>query len=191
MVDVEASEITLLLRSAAAGDVAARQRLVPLIYDSLRRLARSTLAADGTERTLGTTALVHEVYLKLLGNAELDWPDRRRFFAYVGRAMRSLAVDDARRRGALKRGGENVRDDEALPKLVAEDASVDLVALEQVLDRLGAVDPRLGELVELHVFAGLAFPEVAQCLGVSLRTVMRDWQKARALCASLLEEPPT
>ncbi|MBO9662457.1 ECF-type sigma factor [Dokdonella sp.] len=186
--DADVGEITLLLRNSA-GDDAARQRLAPLIYDTLRRLARGALAGDGRERTLGTTALVHEVYLKLLGGAELDWPDRRRFFAYAGRAMRSLAIDDARRRSALKRGGEGVRDDDALPQLVAPDASLDLVALGQVLDRLGAVDPRLGELVELHVFAGLAFPEVAQCLGVSLRTVMRDWQKARALCASLLEEP--
>lgn len=182
------ADITQLLRKAASGDATAQHRLVPLIYDNLRRLARSALPADQCARTLDTTALVHEVYLKLLGSAELDWPDRRHFFGYVGRAMRSLVVDDARRRGAQKRGGDGRRDDDALPQLVVADDALDLVALDQVLDRLAGIDPRLGELVELHVFAGLAFPEVARCLDVSLRTAMRDWQKARALCAALLAD---
>lgn len=184
------ADITQLLREAASGDAAAQHRLVPLIYDNLRRLARRALAGQEQGRTLDTTALVHEVYLRLLDKNDLAWPDRRYFFGYVARAMRNLVVDTARRGAAQKRGGDGARDDDLVQFAVVH-AAHDLVGLDQVLDRLGAVAPRLGELVELHVFAGLAFPEVAQCLGVSLRTVMRDWQKARVLCANLLEEAAT
>lgn len=183
----ESAEITGLLRRAASGDADARDRLVPLIYDNLRRLARNALRDSDGSRTLDTTALVHETYLKLLGKTGLDWPDRRHFFGYVARAMRSLVVDEARRRTAYKRdGGE--RDDDGLAHLVATDVAQDLVTLDQVIDRLSATDPRLGEVVALHVFAGLSFPDVAQCLDISLRSAMRDWQKARALCAGLLAE---
>jgi RNA polymerase sigma factor (TIGR02999 family) len=184
------ADITGLLREAASGDAAAQHRLIPLIYDNLRRLARRALAEQGEGRTLDTTALVHEVYLRLVDRSDLDWPDRRHFFGYVARAMRNLVVDTARRSAAQKRGGDGARDDD-LAQLAIVHSAHDLVGIDQVLDRLAAVAPRLGELVELHVFAGLAFPEVAQCLDVSLRTVMRDWQKARALCASLLEEAGT
>lgn len=182
------ADITQLLREAASGDASAQHRLVPLIYDNLRRLARRALAAQDHGRTLDTTALVHEVYLRLVDRSDLAWPDRRHFFGYVARAMRNLVVDAARRGAAQKRGGDGARDDDWAPFVIVHSAH-DLVGLDQVLERLDAVAPRLRELVELHVFAGLTFPDVAQCLGISLRTVMRDWQKARALCASLLEEP--
>jgi RNA polymerase sigma factor (TIGR02999 family) len=184
------ADITQLLREAAAGDAAAQHELVPLIYDNLRRLARRTLAGQERGRTLDTTALVHEVYLRLVDQRELDWPDRRHFFGYVARAMRNLVVDAARRNAAQRRGGDVVHDD-GLAQVAVAGSAYDLVGIDQVLDRLAVIDPRLGELVGLHVFAGLAFPEVAQCLGVSLRTVMREWQKARVLCAGLLEERRT
>ena len=170
--------VTELLAAWRAGDRGAAGRLMPLVYDELRRIARGRLA--GQDQTLQTTALVHEAYLKLAGHSRLDVLDRHHFFALAARAMRQLVVDHARRRTAQKRGGE-VRmvalDDMQIP---VDDRADEMLALDEALERLSALDETLGRIVELRFFAGLSVEETAQALDCSARTVKRDWRKARA-----------
>jgi RNA polymerase sigma factor (TIGR02999 family) len=181
---VMGDDITELLQRARAGDRPALDELLPLIYAELHRLAHAQ-HARGPATLLNTTALVHEAYLKLVSQPELSWPDRRHFYAYAARAMRSILVDNARRRGSDKRGGGAVRDDDALERLQAGDES-DLLAVDQALRRLAQISDRLREVVELHVFAGLEFSDIAACLELTERTIFRDWRKARALLQSML-----
>ena len=181
-------DITELLQRARAGDRPALDELLPLIYAELSRLAHAQ-HARGQSTMLNTTALVHEAYLKLVNQPELSWPDRRHFYAYAARAMRSILVDNARRRASDKRGGGAVRDDDALERLQAGDET-DLLAVDQALNRLAQVSDRLREVVELHVFAGLEFRDIAACLQMTERTIFRDWRKARALLESLLGGEP-
>lgn len=181
-------DITELLQRARAGDRPALDELLPLIYAELRRLAHAQ-HPRGQATMLNTTALVHEAYLKLINQPELSWPDRRHFYAYAARAMRSILVDNARRRASDKRGGGAVRDDDALERLQAGDET-DLLAVDQALNRLAQVSDRLREVVELHVFAGLEFKDIAACLQMTERTIFRDWRKARALLESLLGGEP-
>jgi len=181
-------DITELLQRARAGDRPALDELLPLIYAELRRLAHAQ-HAHGQATMLNTTALVHEAYLKLINQPELSWPDRRHFYAYAARAMRSILVDNARRRASDKRGGGAVRDDDALERLQAGDES-DLLAVDQALDKLAGISDRLREVVELHVFAGLEFKDIAACMQVTERTIFRDWRKARALLEGLLGGEP-
>jgi RNA polymerase sigma factor (TIGR02999 family) len=179
-------EITELLRQAGAGESAAMDRLLPLIYGELRGLARAQ-QARAPATLLDTTALVHEAYLRLVDQENLAWPDRRHFFAYAARAMRSILVDNARRRAAAKHGGDQQRDDDALefaPSAAA--GAADLLLVDQALDRLAGISDRLREVVEMHVFGGLEFKDIAACLQVTERTVFRDWRKARALLEGLL-----
>lgn len=182
-------DITELLQRAGTGDQPALDALLPLIYAELRRLARAQ-QSGGRATLLNTTALVHEAYLKLV-DQPLSWPDRRHFFAYAARAMRSILVDGARRRGAAKRGGGQARDDEALDRIGVFDAGgADLIQVDQALDQLAAVSERLRDVVELHVFAGLEFKDIAACMQVTERTIFRDWRKARALLQTLYDAPP-
>ena len=182
-------DITQLLQRAGAGDRPALDALLPLIYAELHRLARAQ--RPGAAATLNTTALVHEAYLKLVDQAHLSWPDRRHFFAYAARAMRSILVDDARRRAAAKHGGGQRRDDDALEHVGAIDgAGIDLLQVDQALARLAGVSDRLREVVELHVFAGLEFKDIAACMELTERTIFRDWRKARALLEGMLGSPP-
>lgn len=177
-------DITELLQRARAGDRPALDELLPLIYAELHRLAHAQ-QARGQATLLDTTALVHEAYLKLVNQPELSWPDRRHFYAYAARAMRSILVDNARRRASDKRGGGAVRDDDALERLQAGDES-ELLAVDQALHRLAQISDRLREVVELHVFAGLEFKDIAACLQMTERTIFRDWRKARALLQGML-----
>lgn len=177
-------EITELLQRAGSGDRPALDALLPLIYQELRRLAHAQ--QPRAHDTIGTTALVHEAYLKLVDQSRLSWPDRRHFFAYAAKAMRSILVDNARRRGSEKHGGGALRDDDAFDRLHTDGAETDLIAVDQALDDLGKISDRLREVVELHVFAGLEFKDVAACLQLTERTVFRDWRKARALLQSIL-----
>jgi len=180
-----ADDITELLQRARAGDRPALDELLPLIYAELRRLAHAQHARGPA--TLNTTALVHEAYLKLVNQPELSWPDRRHFYAYAARAMRSILVDNARRRGSDKRGG-GVRDDDALDRVRGGDGhdGADLLQVDQALSELARISDRLREVVELHVFAGLEFSEIAACLELTERTIFRDWRKARVLLQSIL-----
>ena len=176
-------DITGLLIAWGAGDGNAFERLFPLVYDELRRIAHRQLGRERAEHTLGTTALVHEAYLKLVDQTRAQLTDRAHFFAIAARAMRRILVDYARRHRALKRGGVAAQvslDDATL--LAAERADV-LVALDEALDRLAEVDTRLSQVVECRFFGGLDEEESAEALGVTSRTVRRDWVKARTWLA--------
>ena len=180
------NEITELLQRASTGERPALDALLPLIYDELYRLAHAQ--RPGAHATINTTALVHEAYLKLVGHEELSWPDRRHFFAYAARAMRSILVDNARRRDSEKRGGHGLRDDDALDRLHNEGDAADLLLVDQALGELARISDRLREVVELHVFAGLEFRDIAACLDLTERTIFRDWRKARLLLQNLLAQ---
>jgi len=172
-------EITGLLIAWRGGDRGALDRLLPLVYEELRRIAHRRLEAERDDHTLGTTGLVHEAYLKLVDQTSAQWADRAQFFAVAARAMRRILVDYARQHRALKRGGERVRislDDPALP---ADERAETLVALDDALARLAELDERLSHVVECRFFAGLTEDETAQALAVTARTVRRDWIKAK------------
>ena len=166
---------------AAAGDAVAAEQLLPLVYGELRRIAQSHLNRfAGGGGTLQATALVHEAYVKLIGNDDPGWNGRAHFFAAAGRAMRNILVDQARRRGSIKRGGdrERVSLDEA--EIAVDEPREDIIALDAALKKLEEHDRGLADLVMLRYFSGLTESEAAIALNVSERTVRRDWQYARA-----------
>ena len=178
-------EITQLLQRAERGEREALTHLMPMIYEELRVMARGQIRR-GPEQTLNTTGLVHEAYLKLVDQTQVSFANRRQFFCYTATTMRNIVVDSARKRLADKRGGQATRDDAGLDMLVAPEDAADLIALDQALGSLARVSARLAEIVELHVFAGLGFAEIAACWEVNERTVFRDWRKARTLLGGLL-----
>ena len=173
------ADITDLLRRWGEGDAEALDRLFPLVYDRMRQLAHQRLRSE-PDASLNTTALVHEAYLKLVDTPRVTVRDRGHFLGLASRVMRHLLVDHARRRRAAKRGGG------ASPvRITNEQVGVDLsfdelLALDDALVRLGALDARLRQVVECRFFGGLTEPETAQALGVTTRTVQRDWARARA-----------
>lgn len=175
-----AEEITTLLAAAGAGDRGASDRLFEAVYAELRRIARRQRAAAAPSATLSTTALVHEAYLKLSGEARWTVEDRRHFFALAARAMRHVLVDHVRRRGRLKRGGGALALELEAEEIAAPDRGEELVALDDALGRLESVEPELAQLVEWRFFAGLSVEEIAELVGVSDRTVKRRWRSARA-----------
>jgi RNA polymerase sigma factor (TIGR02999 family) len=178
-------EITGLLAAARQGDGDAASRLMTLVYDELRAMARRQLRGRRPGQTLTTTALVHEVYLKLVDQVGVAWQDRSHFFSVAALAMRHILVDSARRRVAKKRGGEEIRvtlDELRLSggEPDAEARAVEVLAIDRALTSLSALNERLSQLVELRFFAGLTEEETAEAMGTSERTVRRDWRKARA-----------
>ncbi len=172
--------ITHLLKEWSAGDPRALDRLTPLVYEELRHQAARYLRRERRSHTLQTTALIHEAYLRLIDAKDMHWQSRAHFFAIAANLMRRILVDHARRRDADKRGGSRVRVqlDEALA--VADEADVDLLAIDEALDRLAVIDPQQARVVELRFFSGLSVEETAAALGVSPKTVKRDWSVARA-----------
>src|SRR5262245_38240419 len=173
-------EVTELLVAWSGGDEAALDRLVPIVYAELRRTAARYMSNERTPHTLQATALVNEVYLRLVQIRRVGWRDRAHFFAMAARLMRRVLVDHARARGYQKRGG-GVRTlplDEAVT--VAPEASHDVVAIDAALAALEAVDGRKSQVVELRFFGGLSVDETAAVLNVSPQTVMRDWRLAKA-----------
>ena len=189
------TEITRLLSAARSGDRAASDVLFANVYRELHRLAHAQLAARGRPGdTLGTTALVHEAYLRLAQPAGLSAEDRGHFFNLAARVMRHVVVDYARRRDSAKRSGEVVRIEVGGPgePVAAADARLteDLLALDASLHRLEAESPRLARLVELRFFAGLSFTEIGEVLGFNERTAKRDWRKARAFLLAELAGTP-
>lgn len=177
---VAVGEITELLLTAREGDPAALDQVFAAVYPTLRALAGSRLRAVGGESTLSPTVLVHETYLKLIGAAHLDLTDRHHFFACAARAMRQIAIDHARAHASLRRGGAAAMVDiDSIS--VASEPDHDLFDLDAALDQLDAIDSSLRELVEMRVFAGLTLEQLAETSSRSLRTVNRDWQRARAL----------
>jgi len=174
-----AEPITALLLQASLGDRAAMDQLFPLVYDQLRRMASSSLRRERPDHTLGTTGLVHEAYLRLVDQTRVGWRDRAHFYAVAALAMRRILVDYARRHRRAKRGGGQrpVSLDEGAVSL--DERAENIVALDEALTRLAELNPRLSRIVECRFFGGLTEEEIAEALGVTTRTVKRDWAKAR------------
>jgi len=177
---MEGSETTQLLRAWAAGDRGALDQLTPHVYRELRRLAGHFMQNERPGRSIQTTALVHEAYLKLVDVGNVDWQHRAHFFAVSAQIMRRILLDRARRRVAAKRGGEAPRVNlDEIPD-VASGRDRELIALDDALKTLAEVDPRKARVIELRFFGGLSVDETAEVLKVSPDTVMRDWKLARA-----------
>lgn len=174
-------QITQLLKDWSEGNQAALDKLMPLVYDELRRQASRYLRKERQGHTLQTTALIHEAYLKLAGQNEIEWQNRNHFFAIASTAMRRILVDHARTRHREKRGGnaEDILLDDAL-MIGSPQKNVDLIALDEALVRLERLDPRQAKVVELRFFSGLTNEETADVLGVSNATVRNDWTMAKA-----------
>lgn len=173
--------VTEIIAELAAGDRSAADRLLPQVYDELRALAGSYFRQQRPDHTLQPTALVHEAFIKLVGAADQSWRSRKHFFDVAAMAMRQLLADHARRAASQKRGGGAHRvtlSDAATP--LDNTPDVDLIALDEALSKLSGLDSRQGRIVELRYLAGLSVEETAEVLGVSPRTVKRDWQMARA-----------
>jgi len=180
------TDITGLLLAWRAGDAGALDRLFPIVYNELRRIAHRQLGGERPEHTLGTTALVHEAYLKLVDQTRAQITDRAHFFAVAARAMRRILVDYARRHRALKRGGDVAQIDFNEATFTAGERADTLVALDEALTRLADVDERVSRVVECRFFGGLTEEEAAEALGVTARTVRRDWVKAKRWLAQAL-----
>jgi RNA polymerase sigma factor (TIGR02999 family) len=170
--------IAQLLTDWANRDPEARERLVPIVYEELRRLAHHYMRGERAGHTLQTTALVNEVYIRLTGVDALQWRDRAHFFAMAATLMRRVLVDYARQRGREKRGA-GVSVTSLGDNAIAPQPSVDIVALDEALERLAAVDPQQSRVVELRFFAGLSVEETAEAIGISPATVKRDWSTAK------------
>ena len=179
MAVAKSQEVTGLLQAWGQGDEAALQKLVPLVYDQLHAAARRYMAGERPGRTLQTTALIHETYLRLVNVRQVKWQNRAHFFAICAQLMRRILVDFARSRGYQKRGGgaQRVDLDEAL--MLSSELEANLVALDEALGRLAEVDQRKSQVVELRFFGGLSVKETAEVMQVSGDTVMRDWKLAK------------
>ena len=185
---VSGESLTGMLRAWAKGDLEARDRLLPIVYGELRRQAARQLRSERVGHTLQPTALVHEVYLRLAQPRRVPWQSRAEFFAAAAQAMRRILVDHARKRAAAKRAGNWTRVE--IPDDIAIEGKreLDLLALDDALDRLAELDPRHARIIELRFFGGLSVPETASVLKVSTATVKRDWSFARAWLHRRLEE---
>jgi len=187
------SEVTRVLSSIEGGDPHAAEQLLPLVYDELRRLAAEKMTQERPGQTLQATALVHEAYLRLVGEEKAQhWNSRGHFFAAAAEAMRRILIEQARRKRRPKHGGDRRRIDLDDALSVAEAPCDDLLALDDALSRLEATDPLAAQVVKLRFFTGLSMPETAEALGVSLRTAERNWTYARTwLHRELSRDNPT
>lgn len=181
------NEVTRILNAVEQGDPHAAEQLLPLVYEELRKFAAQKLAQEKPGQTLQATALVHEAYLRLVGSQAAntkhqarEWDSRGHFFSAAAEAMRRILVESARRKDSIKRGGGQVRADFDEQQIIAPEIQEDLVALDEALTKLAAVDKMAADVVQLRYFAGLALPETASVLGVSPRTAGRLWAYARA-----------
>lgn len=183
-------EVTQILHDWSGGDRAAPERLMPLVYDELRRLARVFLARERGGHTLQPTALVNEAYLRLVDQTHANWQNRAHFYGIAASMMRRVLIDHARAHATDKRGGAAIRlsiDDIQVP---VEQRAAGLVALDEALERLSQIDERKSKIVEMRFFGGLSDEEIAEVLSVSTRTVLRDWKTARLwLYRELLQNP--
>jgi RNA polymerase sigma factor (TIGR02999 family) len=178
--DPSPGDITRLLTDLRGGNREAESNLVELVYEPLRRLAHRMLASESRDNSMQATALVHEVYLRLVQPASADLNDRTHFMAVAARVMRRILVDHARVHRAIKRGGDQVRVDLEESAVIDPGRSEEVLAIDECLTRLGGIDPRQRDIVEMRFFAGLNEREIAQVLGTSERTVRREWSMARA-----------
>ena len=193
MTESSAKTVTRLLNEWQAGDSAALERLVPLVYAELRRMARRRMAHEGPGHTLQSTALVHEAFLRLAGQRQMSWQNRAQFFGIAAQLMRRILVDHARRRRRVKRGADAVHVSldgvAATPGERAPDP-IDVLTLEDALRRLEAIDSRQMKIVELRYFAGLSIEETSETLGLSPATVKREWAMARAWLSRQMKSSP-
>lgn len=174
-------EVTLLLARLREGGQDAASELIPLVYGELRRMARAYMQHERPNHTLGASALVHEAYMRLVGDESGHWQNRAHFFAIAAHTMRQVLLDCARRRHADKRGGANARKvDIDAELLIAPEKLEDIIAIDEALERLATIDPRQSRLVELRFFAGLSVEEAAEVMGISPVTVKREWRLAKA-----------
>lgn len=179
------SDVTRILSQIDSGDPSAAEKLLPLVYDELRKLAAAKLAQEKPGQTLQATALVHEAYLRLVGdvqgNAQHEsWNNRGHFFGAAAEAMRRIIVERARRNGRMRHGGEFQRQDAAEADLVADQRLAETLQVDAALDELAEQDPRAAELVKLRFFVGMTTAEAADALGISTKTVERTWVYAKA-----------
>ena len=181
-------DITHLLNRLANGDQQAAAQLVPLVYDELRRLAVRRLRHERPNHTLQATALVHEAYMKLAAQRGARWQNRAQFFAVASQAMRRILVDYARTQQRTKRGGKQIRVNLEEVCLVSPEISEEILAVDESLARLEKLDPRQARVVELRYFTGLNTEEAAEALGISAKTVTREWNVARAWLYADLKE---
>ncbi len=172
--------ITQLLIDWEKGDQGALEKLMPLVYSELRRLASNYLRRERAEHTLQPTALVNEAYLKLVDQRNAKWQNRAHFFGISAQLMRRILVDHAREHQAVKRGGSQQRISITSVEKLAQEPEVDLLALNEALDELARMDPQQSRIVELKFFGGLSIEEIGEVLGISHATVERDWKMARA-----------
>ncbi len=184
----EDNEVTLLLSALTRGDDGAASKLIPVVYDELRRLAASYMRRERPDHTLQATALVHEAFLKLVEQRSVNWQSRAHFFGVAAQLMRRILIDHARGHLRQKRGGEHkkVSLDEAF--IFSEQQSAELLAVDESLTRLSKMDQRQGRVVELRFFGGLSVEEAAEVLGISPKTVKRDWSIAKAWLYADLKE---
>ena len=173
-------EITELLQACSNGERDAYDRLIPLVYDDLRAIAHNRLSLERPDHTLNTTGIVHDAYINLVDQAKATWRDRGHFFAVSSKVIRNLLIDHARGRKAAKRGGGAIHLPLEEQLKGDEPRTVDLLALDEALAKLGENDERLERLVECRFFGGLSMEETAEALGISLRTTEREWRRARA-----------
>ncbi len=184
----ERDDITALLHAVASGDRGAVEALVPLVYDDLHALARARRKRWSGDETLNATALVHEAYLRLVERTQAQWYDRKHFYAVASRAMRQLLLNYAERKRAGKRGGDVVHDPELDPADAMDTNRADtIIAVDGLLEKLHALDPQKALVVEYRFYGGLENEEIAEALGISSRTVQRQWQRARAWLHAALD----
>ena len=172
--------VTELLIDWGKGDKEALDQLVPLVYDELRRQAKRYLRHERAGHTLQTTALIHEAYLRLIDQKNVHWQNRAHFFGIAAQLMRRILVDHARTRGRAKRGGSDVRVSLGEATVIAKAQDLDVVALDEALNRLAEIDEQQSKIVELKFFSGLTVEETAEVLNISQATVKRDWSMAKA-----------
>ena len=183
MDSTKSSEVTELLRAWGRGDQAARDRLAVRIYDELRTIARRYMKDEHARSTLQTTVLVNEVYLRLIDRENIEWQNRSQFFWLCAQMMRRILIDAARARGAVKRGGGAVKVDIEIAARFVPDASASVLALHEALESFARIAPRQARVVELRYFGGLSVEETMEVMKISERTVVRDWDFAKAWLA--------
>jgi RNA polymerase sigma factor (TIGR02999 family) len=174
-------DITRLLHELRDGDPRAQEALLPAVYAELRAIAHNRLSPGARDAVLDTTALVHEAYVRLFDRSPLPWADRRHFFAVAAMAMRQIVVDLSRRRSTARRGGGQVHVNLESTQVAVDEQAEEIVSLHEALLRLSHLDARLARIVELRFFGGFSEEETAEIMEMSVRTVRRDWRKARAL----------
>ena len=173
-------DVTCILVAIERGDANAAEKLLPLVYEELRRLAKHKMAQEAPGQTLQATALVHEAYIRLLGSEAGSWSNRAHFFAAAAEAMRRILIENARRKQRLKRGADYRKVELDDVDIAIEGPPIDLIALDEALSKLVEEDPPAAELVKMRFFAGLTLDQVAAVLGISRRTANRNWAYAKA-----------